>query len=269
MLFVEAEGAAIVACGPQRRASPGRRSLGRVHALDSALRSRLAKRLAWQQALNDPVADPRNRLPVLRPLQQWQSKRLTSSFADMLADPRMHPAARFFLTDLYGDRDFSARDRDAGRILPLMSRLLPESLLRAAVDAIELAVLSHAFDLAMADRLSRRKKPGAPISEKDYAEAYREVGCPRLRRRQIRLIGRVGADLDAAVKKHGVHRLLRASRIPAQLAGLSELQSFLERGFSAFAQLGGAGEFLGRIDRQEREVSRRLFAGEADPFRVS
>jgi hypothetical protein len=152
----------------------------------------LAKRLAWQQALNDPVADPRNRLPVLRPLQQWQSKRLTSSFADMLADPRMHPAARFFLTDLYGDR-----------------------------------------------------------------------------RRQIRLIGRVGADLDAAVKKHGVHRLLRASRIPAQLAGLSELQSFLERGFSAFAQLGGAGEFLGRIDRQEREVSRRLFAGEADPFRVS
>lgn len=237
--------------------------------MDSALRKRLAKLLAWQQALNDPASDPRNRLPTLRRLQQWQSKRLTTSFAEMLADPRMQPAATFFLTDLYGDRDFSARDRDAGRILPLMSRLLPESLLRAAADAIELAVLSHAFDLAMADRLARRKKPEGPISEKDYAQAYREVGCPRLRRRQIQLIGRVGADLDAAVKKHGVHRLLKASRIPARLAGLSELQSFLERGFSAFAELGGAEEFLGRIDRQEREVSRRLFAAEADPFRLN
>lgn len=187
----------------------------------------------------------------------------------MLADPRMQPAAEFFLTDLYGDRDFSARDRDAGRILPLMARLLPDSLLRAAADAIELALLSHAFDLAMADRLARRKKPGAIITERDYVSAYREVGCPRLRRRQIELIGRVGADLDAAVKKHGVHRLLKASRIPAQLAGLSELQSFLERGFSAFAELGGAEDFLGRIDRQEREVSRRLFAGEPDPFGVS
>lgn len=237
--------------------------------MDAALRSRLAKRLAWQQDLNDPVADPRNRLAILRPLQQWQSKRLTTSFAAMLSDARMEPAAQFFLTDLYGDRDFSARDRDAGRILPLMSRILPESLLRAASDAIELAVLSHAFDLAMAHRLSRRKRPAAAITEGDYAEAYRAVGCPRLRRHQIWLIGRVGAALDAAVQKHGVHRLLRASRIPAQLAGLSELQSFLERGFSAFAQLGGAEEFLGRIDRQEREVSRRLFAGEADPFGVS
>jgi hypothetical protein len=77
----------------------------------------------------------------------------------------------------------------------------------------------------------------------------------------------VGRSLDAAVQRHGVHRLLRASRLPARAAGLSELQGFLERGFDAFAKLDGADRFLDRVARGEGEVSRRLFAGDPDPFR--
>lgn len=234
--------------------------------MDARLRERLARRIAWQKRLNDPAAEPRNHLPVLPDLRRWQACRLSASYADLLAEPRMQPAAEFFLSDLYGDRDFTARDRDAARILPLMARLLPKSLLLAAADAIELAVLSHGFDLAMAQRLA---PAGAALEARQYGRAYREVGCARLRRHQIELIGRVGAALDAAVQKHGVYRLLRASRLPAQLAGLAELQSFLERGFTAFAALGGASAFLERIDRQEREVSRRLFSGHPDPFTLS
>lgn len=234
--------------------------------MDARLRDRLARRIAWQRELNDAERQPRNRLPALPLLRRWQSQRLAESFADLLADAQMRPAAEFFLSDLYGDRDFSARDRDAARILPLMARLLPQGLLQAAADAIELAVLSHAFDLAMAERLSRQR---GGIDLEAYGRAYREVGCARLRRHQIALIGRVGLALDAAVQKHGVYRLLKASRLPAQLAGLGELQTFLERGFTAFAALGGAGPFLARIDQQEREVSRRLFAGHPRPFALS
>ena len=76
----------------------------------------------------------------------------------------------------------------------------------------------------------------------------------------------MGWTLDAAVKKHGVYKLLKASRMPARLAGLSELQGFLERGFTAFDALGGAGDFLEAIGHREREASRRLFAGHGDPF---
>jgi hypothetical protein len=234
--------------------------------LEVRLRDRLARRIAWQRELNDSAAQPRNHLPALPLLRRWQAQRLAESFADLLADPQMRPAAEFFLSDLYGDRDFSGRDRDAARILPLMARVLPQALLQAAADAIELAVLSHAFDLAMAECLSRQR---GSIDVDAYGRAYREVGCARLRRHQIALIGRVGLALDAAVQKHGVYRLLKASRLPAQLAGLGELQSFLERGFTAFAALGGAGPFLARIDQQEREVSRRLFAGHPRPFAVS
>ncbi|KFN45275.1 FFLEELY motif protein [Arenimonas composti] len=230
------------------------------------LRQRLARRLAWQAEVNDPVRQPRNRLPTLAPLRAWQTRRLTEGFADFLDHPRMRPAAEFFLTDLYGERDFSARDRDVARIMPLMSRLLPEALLVAAADAIELAVLSHAFDLKMAAALARRPKPRAPITLADYGDAYRETGCPRLRAHQIDLILGVGRILDAAVKKHGVFRLLRASRLPARAAGLGELQGFLERGFAAFAELGDADAFLEAIGERERQASARLFAGHPDPF---
>jgi hypothetical protein len=229
-------------------------------------RQRLARRLAWQRGAHDPARDPRNALPQLSLLRQWQSRRLAASFEDFLANPRMRPAAEFFLSDLYGDKDFSARDRDAARILPMMSRLLPDTLLRAATEAIELAVLSHALDLRMAEQLARRKQPMAPLTVADYARAYRHGGYRRLRRHQIELVLRVGYALDAAVKKHGVHKLLRASRIPAHLAGLSELQAFLERGFTAFEALGGAEEFLEAVAARERAVSDRLFAGDPKPF---
>ena len=231
-------------------------------------RQRLAQRLAWQQAVNDAAAEPRNRLATLPPLRAWQTRRLADGFADFLADPRKRPAAEFFLSDLYGERDFSARDRDVARIMPLMARLLPDSLLVAATDAIELAVLSHAFDLRMAEALARRRNPAAAISVADYGRAYRAAGCPRLRRHQIELVLGVGWTLDAAVRKHGVYKLLRASRLPARAAGLHELQRFLERGFAAFEALGGAGDFLEAIGRREREVSQRLFAADPDPFRA-
>ncbi|MGH8030589.1 MAG: FFLEELY motif protein [Arenimonas sp.] len=236
--------------------------------MNPALRRCLTQRIAWQRRLSDPATEPRNRLPTLSPLRRWQAERLKGSFTDLLASPSMRPAAQFFLSDLYGDQDFTGRDRDAARILPLMARILPEALLQAACDAIELGVLSHAFDLRMAQALAKRRDPMAPITDADYATAYREVGLRRLRAHQIDLIEKVGVALDAGVHRHGVHRLLRASRLPAQLAGLAQLQRFLERGFDAFAKLGGAGPFLGLITGREREISRRLFAGQKAPFDV-
>jgi hypothetical protein len=237
--------------------------------MNPALRRCLSHRIAWQQRLNDPVAEPRNRLPTLKPLRRWQAERLAGTFEDLLADPRMRPAAQFFLTDLYGDQDFTGRDRDAARILPMMARILPESLLQAACDAIELGALSTALDLAMAQVLSKRRDPAAPITLADYQAAYRKVGLRRLRAHQIDLIAKVGAVLDAGVRHHGVVRLLRASRLPAKMAGLGQLQRFLERGFDAFSKLGGADDFLARITAREREVSRRLFAGHKAPFEVA
>ena len=226
---------------------------------------RLTRLVTENRRCHDPECEPRNASPWLAALQRWQAARLRDSFADFLASPRERLAAEFFLTDLYGDFDVAERDREIERVLPLMRRVLPEKLLYAVADTIELAVLSHAFDLRMADALQARVAPEA-IDVASYADAYREVGLPRLRRHQIRLIESIGTILDRAVSTPFIGALLRMSRGPAKAAGLQDLQLFLERGFAAFKQLGGAQRFVDEIARREMQVSERLFAGHPRPF---
>lgn len=233
----------------------------------------LGERLEWllreHQRLNDPAREPRNGLPWLPELRRWQVRRLEASFDRFLKDPTRRPAAQFFLSDVYNEHDFSQRDADIARVLPMMQRLLPAHLLETVADAIELGLLTHAFDLRMAGVLERIAGPRRRLDAALYAQAYRIAGLPRLRSHQIDLLAGVGLGLGSALRLPGVSMLLRLSRAPARAAGLSELQGFLERGFAAFERLGDARRFIAEIEQDERDVSRRLFAGDADPFRAA
>lgn len=230
------------------------------------LQTRLARRLALHQRLFDPAVESRNRLAWLKPLQVWQAQRLERSFDAFLRDPARRPAARFFLTDVYGDRDFSRRDADIARVIPMMQRLLPAALLETLADGIALAALSHALDLRMAEALQALSPRSRALDVALYGRAYRQVGLPRLRQRQIELIDEVGQGLADALRLPGVHALLRLSWLPARAAGLGVLQSFLERGCAAFAELGDVAGFLADIRRSETTAMQRLFAGDRDPF---
>ena len=226
----------------------------------------LARRLAWHDAVYDPQREPRNGLRWLHELRRWQAERLATSFEGFMHDPKRRPAAEFFLTDLYGDRDFSRRDADIARVVPKMQRLLPQTLLETLADAIELGVLSHAFDLRMAEELQRLAPRRTTLDDTLYARAYREVGLKRLRSHQIDLIAVAGYGLGHALRGRGVATLLGVLRGPARAAGFGELQSFLERGFGAYAKLDDVAAFIADIERGEREISRRLFAGDPEPF---
>lgn len=231
-----------------------------------ALGAALTRRLEWHRALHDPEQEPRNGARWLHELRRWQAARLAASFEGFMGDPRRRPAAEFFLTDLYGDRDFSRRDADIARVAPMMLRLMPQSLVETLVDAIELGALSHAFDLRMAETLGRLAPRRKTLDDALYGEAYRAVGLPRLRAHQIDLIVVAGVGLGHALRTRGVATLLTMLRGPARAAGFGELQSFLERGFGAYGKLDDVDDFLADIERSERETSRRLFAGDPQPF---
>ena len=233
----------------------------------SDLSTRLGCLLTRHQALHDPDHEPRNGLSWLPEVRRWQAERLEASFDRFLRDPRRRPAAQFFLSDVYNDRDFSRRDADIARVLPTMQRLLPGALLKTLSDAMELGLLTHAFDLRLAHVLEAGAQSRRRLDAALYAQTYRETGLPRLRRHQIDLIARVGVGLAGALRTPGVATLLKLSRGPARAAGLAELQGFLERGFAAFAGLGDARSFIGEIEADERDVCRRLFEGDPDPFR--
>lgn len=236
-------------------------------ARNNPLIDRLGRRLAWHQALHDAALEPRNRLRWLPILRQWQAKRLEESFEHFLYDPQRRAAALFFLTDVYGDHDFSRRDANVAKVLPMMQRLLPAAVLGTVADGIELGAVTHALDVRMAEALQRLAPTRKRLDAALYAKAYREVGHARLRNHQIDLISSVGLGLAKAVRTPGVAMLLRLSRGPAKASGLGELQGFLERGFAAFSAMGDGKAFVNDIEDSERQVTQRLFAGDPDPFR--
>jgi hypothetical protein len=196
-------------------------------------------------------------------LRAWQAARLAQTHRDLLESRRFHDAAQFFLIDLYGPKDLSRHIEDVRRILPLMTKMLPDSGLETVAHAIELNVLSESLDGAMVEALG--EKP--PITEASYAAAYRTVGRAGDRQRQIDLIALLGEALDRLTHQRLIGMALKVMRKPAEIAGLGELQGFLERGYRAFgAMRGGAGEFVSIVVSRERAISEALLAGDPDPL---
>jgi len=221
--------------------------------------------IARVRALRDAArADPvlaQDRLLV----RAWQADRLARTYPDLLSSPRYGPAAEFFLSDLYGPKDFSARDEEVARIIPTMARMLPGSALETIALAVELDALAEGLDQQVAVAL-RRLQPGAralEISEASYAKAYRAASSTAERERQIWLTGRIGTALDRLARKPLISGALRLMEGPAHAAGLGALHDFLARGFAAFRDMRGADEFLAVIGARETRINARLFA--ADP----
>ena len=206
------------------------------------------------------AADAQLRAGVLE-LKAWQAARLARTYADLLASPRYHGAAQFFLEELYGARDFSQRDADVERILPKMTALLPEVALTTIAGAIELDELSEELD----SRVAIAHGPGA-VSETSYAAAYRAGSSPEERARQIHLIDHIGHTLDSLTRVPMLLTTLKLMRGPARLAGLSGLQQFLEQGFKHSKEMRGVDEFLGIIVQRETRTMERLFAGVENPL---
>lgn len=227
----------------------------------AALRQHLQVAKSLRQKANSEPAAAHDRLR----LREWQAGRLARTHAELLASARFGDAAQFFLSDLYGPKDFSSRDEEVERILPLLIKMLPGSALRTVALAVELDAISELLDSAMVGVLCRRGVIDR-IDEDAYAAAYRAVGCQPERQRQIVLIREIGEALDRLARKPLLNGMLKLMRGPAHLAGLGDLQAFLERGFNAFRGMGPATEFLDSIERKERQLLGRLFAGAATPL---
>jgi len=198
--------------------------------------------------------------PRVREVKRWQAQRLAATYADVSTQPRYEAATRFFLEDLYGPKDFSGRDQAMLRIVPVMKRVLPASAVETAALAVELDALSEDLDQRLAAELGSRT-----LDAESYADAYRASGTRAEREHQIALIGAVGRRLDALVRKPMVGGTLKMMRKPARVAGLTDLQDFLERGFESFRRMKGADDFLDLVRSRESEILNRLFSGEALP----
>lgn len=230
--------------------------------MPTAAETELVRRLERARLLHEERAASPQLAAALDRLAAWQSKRLNATYADLAREPRYAPAIAFFQTDLYGPGDFSRRDADLARVVPLMIRVLPAGVIGTVSRAMELSTLAHELDRALLANLP----PRAPLSVAIYCAAYRALANRSARERQIALIVAIGRALDRYVGKAVARSALAAMRQPARLAGLGALQNLLERGFAAFRHMGGASAFLATVEARETALMNAIFSGDRAPF---
>ncbi len=198
-------------------------------------------------------------------LEKWQAERLAMTYSDLHADDRFRPAVEFFLSDIYGARDFSRRDDDVRRVFPLMSRVLSAEAIGSITLAMDLHAMSQELDEAMVAVL--REELGVTVTgdlaPAQYAEAYRRVGRVEDRRRQIELVCELGEVLDEVVPNPMLYTAVKLAHGPAHLMGFGELQDFVERGFVSFRHMKGATRFLDAIYQREMAIHRHILDGAA------
>lgn len=204
------------------------------------------------------AADP-GLLEKVTALKAFQQRRFAQTYSDLLQSARYGDATRFFLAELYGPTDFTRRDAQFGRVAPTVARVFPDEFAETVTILAGLHALSEILDTAMASELADTRI--API---DYVGAWRRVGRPSDRERQIALTLRIAAQLDRVTRLPLLRNALRVMRTPARFAGLGELQRMLESGFDTFRAMHGADGFIATIDARERALAADLFASGDD-----
>lgn len=212
----------------------------------------------------DETGFPRAELEVL---QDWQRRRLATTYRALISQARYGAAGDFFLDELYGGLNFRERDQQVERVLPVMVRTMPDNMLLALAEAFELQALSLSLDVDMAAALREFGWNG--LDTHRYGEVYRRCGRPRDREHQIALIGELGMKLNELVHHRLVMFLVRTLRGPARAAGFGLLQNFLESGLNAFQVMGDGSEFIETIWHNEERFMQRLFAGDQNPFDIA
>ncbi len=198
-------------------------------------------------------------------VQMWQVERLKRTHAPLLEDERYQAATSFFLSDMYGGLDLTELANEIERALPIATRLLPDSVMRTSVVALELNSLTGELDEAIASILFEQMGV-TEITDEAMAEAFRLAGSRQLRDRQIALLRELSMGLDKYVRSRVIYATFKIAGKPAHMAGLGALYDFLGRGFTVMRPMGSAQEFLDLFLNQETEIMDKIYGMHPRPF---
>jgi hypothetical protein len=205
-------------------------------------------------------ADPGLR-SALASVKRVQSRRFAGTYADLLAAPPYAAATRFFLEELYSDKDYAQRDAQFARIAGAIERLFPSQVANTAVALAKLHALTEQLDQAMAEAWITQVEQGSSDAQR-YVDAWRQVGRRPDREMQLHVVIDIGRQMAQLTRKPGLRSMLKMMRAPAVASGLGALQRFLETGFETFAGVvreRGVDEFLGIVQAREAALIVLLF----------
>ena len=221
-----------------------------------------------QEALGNPAL-----AGGIATVKRFQAARFNRTYADVLTAGPYKGAARFFVDELYSGRDFTQRDAQFSRIASALQTFFPKHVVTTAVALAQLHALTEEIDHEMGRAWVGNNAPDATDETLRYMQVWGAVGRREDRQRQLANVLEVGQELDRLTRLPGLRLTLRMMRRPAQAAGLSSLQGFLENGFDTFGAMRGKGtgarDFLALIQTRESALIEALFSGDLDVVKAS
>jgi hypothetical protein len=196
-------------------------------------------------------------------VKRFQARRFAGTYSDLLASGTYGAATRFFLEELYGDRDFGERDAQFARIAGAVEKLFPRDVAEMAAGLARLHALTESLDHALARAVLLESVEDVA----GYVQAWKAVGRREDRQRQLETVVSIGAEMTRLTRLPGLRMMLKMMRGPAAAAGLTSLQRFLEAGFDTFSSVtkvrGGAERFVATIREREQQLMELLFDADA------
>lgn len=191
-------------------------------------------------------------------LQQFQSQRLRRDHADLAAQQQYQLIAEFFFEEMYGPRDFTARDQQARRLQQFI-HLVPGLAFRDVQPALELLELTNALDNAVLAWLLALEAP-LDFDEDLYERAYRLADNYDQRVRQLDLVRTSLANVHRLARKPLIGAALRRTQGLAHTVGMVAIHRFLLLGYEAIQPVRDFEGFIATIYSRERARLDRIYS---------
>jgi hypothetical protein len=190
-------------------------------------------------------------------LQAFQSFRLRRDHADLASEAQYREIAEFFFEEMYGPRDFSARDEQAGRLKQFI-HLVPGLAVGDVQDVLLLLELTNRLDDSVARWLMTLEAP-LDFDEEIYERAYRLSDNYTDRVRQLDLSRNSLYNVYRMARRPLINTVLHRTQGLAQSVGMTDIHRFLRLGYEAIKPVRDIHRFVETIMLRERDRLDRIY----------
>ncbi len=202
--------------------------------------------------MDDPKDFNEKALKLKKALQTFQSRRLNTTYRDLIESHEYKNIACFFFQKLYGPEDYEFRNTSMQTLHKAMDGRAPGGMINAVSLVIELHDLSDNLDNRMVD-LMIENGVDTDINMEQYQSIYRQLDNYEERIGQIELslkVTRVFYDLS---RKWVVRFSLGTIRRMAHLLGIGKIMDFVYEGYTAFRAIHNIDYFIETIEKREKD----------------
>jgi hypothetical protein len=189
-------------------------------------------------------------LRIKRALQDFQSKRINTTYKDIETNPEFSKIGEFFFKKLYAPEDFSFRDTSMKKLHKVMDGKIYKNMLTAVTKVIELHDISNEQDDLMVEKMMEAGIDDSMTMDQ-YQNIYRRLDNNDQRIYQINLSAEVTRIFHGLSKKWIVAVSLKTVKSAATLFGIKEIIDFIYEGYVAFKVIDNIDFFVETMTQRE------------------